>query len=731
MKMKEALGNSSIRDFARGGLMLILIAALTLEATSIIQFYFSQKGIKEEARLRAESEMEATQLKILDVVDQAEAAVRNSIWIAQWCLDFPDSLPSVTRRIVTDNPVVAGSTVAMVPGYSKRRPLFSPYCHKVPGIDTLCFKSLATPEYDYPSQSWFTEPLRLGKGYWSEPYVDEGGGEMLMTTYSVPIFDRKGQAAAVLTADISLDWLTELVGGIEVYPNAFNLVISREGQLMVCPAESLVMQRTFMEMAAKAEDTTTINKLGRSMMSGRSGQIEFKQKGKRYHAFFAPVERTGWSISIFIPDSEIYGSIRRIGAFVKLLQILGIVMLILILRAVAKNQMKYKEIADKKERIENELQIARGIQMSMIPKTFPPFPERHDLDICGIIVPAKEVGGDLYDLFIRDEKLFFCIGDVSGKGVPAALVMAVTRSIFRNIAAHEDRPERIVSDMNESLSDMNESNMFVTFFCGVLDLTDGHLRYCNAGHNAPLILTTDKRSLPIFSNLPLGIISDMEFKGQERYLCYDDALFLYTDGVTEAENSAHEQFGEQRLSDVLSSRRSSIEHLKAMEEAVAAFVGDAEPSDDITMLSIHYLNDKVPEGLERHLTLHNDIQQIPRLSAFIDSIAEKAGLDSSLSMSLNLAMEEAVTNVMLYAYPKGTEGDIDVEAYISPDMLEFTISDSGMEFDPTAAPEADTSLGVEDRKIGGLGIHLVRKIMDSVTYNRENGKNHLSMTKKI
>ena len=285
--------------------------------------------------------------------------------------------------------------------------------------------------------------------------------------------------------------------------------------------------------------------------------------------------------------------------------------------------------------------------------------------------------------------------------------------------------------INESMSDMNENEMFVTFFCGVLDMTTGHLRYCNAGHNPPLVFTDKIEFLPAIPNLPLGILPGMSFQEQEMDLSYDNALFLYTDGVTEAENLTHEQFGEARMQDVLSMRRSSQENLEAMQKAVADFVGAADPSDDLTMLFIHYLNDMQPDETERHLILHNDIQQIPQLAEFIETIADEIKLDQGLAMSLNLALEEAVTNVILYAYPEGSDGLVDVEAIMSKDKLKFIISDSGKEFDPTAAPEADITLGVEDRPIGGLGIYLVRKIMDSVSYERTDGKNILSMTKKL
>ncbi len=724
MKARKFLDMLFVRQSARAGLMLVIVAVVTLEATAIVQFVFSQKAIREEATSRAESQLDATRLKILNIVDQTETAVRNGVWLAQWALDAPDSLVAVSRRILETNPNIVGSTIALTPGYNKKHPLYAPYCFRAPGSETITFSSLATEEYDYPSQEWFTKPLALGSGYWSEPYVDVGGGDILMTTYSVPILDRYGRQAAVLTADISLDWLTELVGDVKVYPNAFSMMISREGRIMVCPVDSFVMRYTVGEAAANLGDTVTFSELNRSMLSGQRGNTVLRYNKTMTHVFFAPVEKTGWSMSIMIPDSEIYGNIRRVGLLVKLLQILGIIMLVLILRAFILNQVKYKELDDRKKAVENELQIAHGIQMSMIPKIFPPFPERKDLDMAATIVPAKEVGGDLYDFFIRDEKLFFCIGDVSGKGIPASLVMAVTRSMFRTLSAHEDRPERIVGQMNDSMADSNENNMFVTFLLGVLDLSNGHLAYCNAGHNAPVMLTDKKAPLPVESNIPLGVLTGFEFIGQETKLRDDDAIFLYTDGLTEAENAAHELFGEERMYEVLGTRRRSSEHLEAIKAAVSAFVGDAPQSDDLTMLFIHFFS-------KRHLTLENDIKEIEKLSAFVEAIGEERGLDPGLVSGINLALEEAATNVIMYAYPKETAGALDVDAVLGLDSLEFTLTDGGVPFDPTAAPEADVTLSAEERGIGGLGIFLVRKIMDSVTYTRRDGKNILTMTKKL
>ena len=569
-------------------LLLVITAALTLEATSLIQYYYSREGIRKEAEMRAESQLEATRNKIMDVINVTESAVRNSVWITQWCLDFPDSMARVCTRILEDNPVVAGSTIAVIPGYFPKQKLFSPYVYR-DASGALQTLSLATEEYDYPSHEWFKKPIELGEGYWSEPYVDEGGGEMLMSTYSMPIRDKNGKIAAVLTADLSLEWLTELVGNVKVYPHAFSIMLSRMGNIMVSPVETLVMKKTVSEFVAAQEDSSGLAGLSSALLSGKSGNMPIRYKGATSYVYFSPVERTGWSMSIVIPENDIYGGLKRIGAAVLILQILGIAMIVIMLYSFIKGQLKYRELDRKSQRIESELHVATGIQMSMVPKTFPAFPEREDLDMAAAIVPAKEVGGDLYDFFIRDEKLFFCLGDVSGKGVPAALVMAVTRTTFRNLSAHEDSPGRIVTMMNDNLSSMNENNMFVTFFCGVLDLKNGHLRYCNAGHNPPLTLTDAIRELPVVPNLPLGIMSGMDFQEQEMPFHYDDSLFLYTDGLTEAENATHEQFGEERMIAALHGRKSANSHLENIKGLVADFVGDAPQSDDLTILFIHYL----------------------------------------------------------------------------------------------------------------------------------------------
>ena len=692
-------------------LLLVLVAALTLEATSLIQSYYSQKGLREEADHRADAQLDITRSMIMDVVDQTETAVGNSVWISQWCLSVLDSLQNVSERLVRDNSTVVGSTVALIPGYNRQHQLFAPYVYQEG--DSLIFQSLATPEYDYPSQEWFTRPLVLNKPYWSEPYLDEGGGEVLMTTYSVPIHDRKERQAAVLTGDVALGWLTDVLKGIEIYPHASSFIISRSGRLMVGENQ----EQQALDLLAGLIDRIT---------AGEEGKMIEKTSGGKFHVYYAPVEHTGWTMCVMIPDDDIYGSIRKIEGLVKLLQLLGLILLLAILHSFFRSQKRYRELDQKRALMMGELKIASDIQMSMVPKVFPPFPERHDLDMAAVIVPAREVGGDLYDFYIRDEKLFFCLGDVSGKGIPASLVMSVTRTTFRTVSAKENSPGAIVKAMNATLSDMNDLEMFVTFFCGVLDLEKGVLRYCNAGHNPPRILTDAIRVLPVDPNLPLGIIQDMVFTEQEVTFGYDSAIFLYTDGLTEAENIAHEQFGEERMDICLHGRRGAYNHLNDLEESIHAFVGDAPQSDDITMLFIHFLGGKANNQGDI-LYMHNDIQQVSRIEEWLGHIGNKYNLQPALIPNLNLALEEAFTNVALYAFPKGSYGSIELSASCNGNEISFVLSDRGKEFDPTNAPDADISATLEDRRIGGLGIHLVRQIMDSVSYERKDGKNILTM----
>ena len=715
------------------GVLIVVVALVTLEVGSLLQYNQTKDIVEKDAYRRAQDNIDMVENEFNLMAELVESAVRNNMWSARALTTMPDSLWSLTRGIVADNPVVFGSAIALVENYNPRKSghFFAPYAYR--DGDKIKSVQLGTSEYDYTNQEWFVEALTAGDaGHWSEPYFDEGGGNKLMTTYSRPVYDHSGRLAAVLTADVALDWVSDRLAALEDYPYALKLLVSKNGTIMATsPASVGLDRRNIIDLADSMEDGEDFREVNRAMLAGEQGGRIVHLNGVEYHVFYDMIQKTGWAMSMSVPEEEIFSEVSEMNEKVLGIQLVGIIMLIVILLVTVYNQRKLVKVNEKKNRMDSELHVARGIQMAMVPKLFPPFPERKDVDIFASLIPAKEVGGDLFDFFIRDERLYFCIGDVSGKGVPASLVMAVTRSLFRTVAGHEKSPVRIVSSINENLAEMNDSEMFVTFFCGVLDMQTGHLRYCNAGHNAPVLLGENTAPLPVVPNLPLGVMSHMSFVEQEADLTSGTGIFLYTDGLTEAEDAAHKQFGEERMMREMNPGATATEMIQRMTRAVQAFVGDAPQSDDLTMLHIRYLNDTPMEKTERHLILHNDIQQIPQLAEFVETVSALAHLSGSMSMSLNLALEEAVTNVILYAYPEGADGLVDVEAIIRKDELQFIVTDSGKPFDPTAAPEADITLDVEDRPIGGLGIFLVRNIMDSVRYERVEGKNILTMSKNL
>lgn len=570
----------------------------------------------------------------------------------------------------------------------------------------------------------------------------------------------------------------------------FCFVIDRNGKYIVNPEAKHMQGGDFKEYVESTPDTLD-NYVLQQMLEGEKGWWKhIKINDETYYIDYAPIKNTDWSVAVVQHWSGVYIWGIAISILIVMISLIGGLLIFFSTRysiwhatkplqylnesavevakghfdtklPVFKHRDEISQLRDSFEKmqvslsnyieelktttaskatIEGELHIAHSIQMAMLPKTFPPFPERSDIDIYGSLTSAKAVGGDLYDFFIRDEKLIFCIGDVSGKGVPASLVMAVTRSLFRNIASHTAKPDSIVSALNDSLSEGNDTFMFVTLFVGVLDLPTGRFRYCNAGHDAPIIINKEEQYLlPVLPNLPVGAMSDYKYTAQECLITPETIIFLYTDGLTEAEDSAHNQFGMERIKDNLNSifieqKSSEVrpqQLINGMTDAVHQFVGDTEQSDDLTMLSVMYTFKQNDVRLERSLILSNDVQEVPKLNAFMDEICESLGFDISTTMKMNLAMEEAVVNVMNYAYPKGEHGEVRIKAEANDVRLKFVIRDDGFPYDPTEREEPDITLSAEERSIGGLGIHLVRQFMDSINYERVGRENIFTLRKKL
>ena len=770
---------------------------IIMTVTTVMIYIMAMAAMVTQAEERSQGMMTKTNESINAQLNIVEVAIANTVPEIEERLDTPDQLYSIVERILRLNPDIVGSAIAFEPNYFPDKGVFfSPYAYRKDSV-TISTKQLGNANYEYHNMEWYQKPKLLGHAYWSDPYYDTGGGEMTMTTYSLPLFDRNGEMYAVVTADISLDWLTKQLHELDKKNNnttedvtwedlqTYSFIISRNGSYIVHPDKEHILNHSFFSYAQQTKDTID-DHIGHEMITGKQGSAQFSNDGIESHIFYKPIQRTGWSMAIIIPNSEMYFDADLLGGIIIFLMGVGLLVLFFVCRTTirritrplqlfadsadeiakgnfqtvlpiikSKDEMhqlrnsfaqmqtslvqqieETKTINEAKGRMESELQIARNIQMSMLPKTFPPYPDRDDIDLFARLTPAKEVGGDLYDFFIRDEKLFLCVGDVSGKGIPASLVMAVTRALFRTVSAHESNPAKIVGHINDNISDDNESNMFVTFWVGVLDLPTGRLRYCNAGHCAPLLIGSGMGELPIIPNIPLGIMQGYKFEVQEATICYGTTIFLYTDGLTEATNLSDELFDEHRMLATAqqmydADQYDPIHVVDTMEQAVKQFVGNAEQSDDLTMMAIQYRKKQKNIRMQHSITLNNDIEQVPQLAEFVDMVCEEVGFDLSVAIQMNLAIEEAVVNVMSYAYPAGTVGNVNIEAQANDERLKFTITDSGIPFDPTAKAEVDTTLSAEERPIGGLGIHLVRQLMDSINYERIDGKNVLTLRKKF
>jgi sigma-B regulation protein RsbU (phosphoserine phosphatase) len=388
-----------------------------------------------------------------------------------------------------------------------------------------------------------------------------------------------------------------------------------------------------------------------------------------------------------------------------------------------------------KERIESELQIAHEIQMSMVPKIFPPFPDRSEFDIFATLVPAKEVGGDLYDFFfIDDDHLCFAVGDVSGKGVPASLFMAVTKTLFRATAGNGGTPGEILARLNAEICRDNESCMFVTLFCAILNIRTGQVDYSNGGHNLPYYLHHSGVSpLENTGGRALGLVEQSPYASARMVLGPGESLLLYSDGVTEAMDPSETLYSDQRLESFLASNPGSSPRqiIGDLVTDVRHFASGAPQSDDITGLALLYFGATGQMREELDIKLTNQLPEIERVNQTLTEFGQRHGLTPGVVHDLNLALEEILTNIVSYGYTDDREHEIKVRLSTQPGEVRAEVEDDGQPFNPLEAPEPDTTQSLEERTMGGLGIHLVRKLTDGLEYQRQAGKNLLLMRKNL
>jgi sigma-B regulation protein RsbU (phosphoserine phosphatase) len=405
-------------------------------------------------------------------------------------------------------------------------------------------------------------------------------------------------------------------------------------------------------------------------------------------------------------------------------------------RSMDELQQAYEVINRQKERMQDELNVGHEIQMSMLPLEFPPFPERKEFSVNALLKPAREVGGDFYDFFfVSKDELCLVIGDVSGKGVPGALFMAVTRTMIKSTAMGDRSPASIVTRVNDELSADNPKSMFVTLFVGIVNVKTGKFSFTNAGHNPPYIIPDqgelvclDKRDGPI-----IGAIEGIAYKENELSIARNNTLFLFTDGVTEAMDPGGELYLENRLEDFLNSRQKlPTGELVSETLAVEEFAAEAEQADDITLLAFSL--DIEPKEVVHHqleLEARIDLSEIDQIIQEFGVFASQHKLGAAAAQKVSIALDDLLNNIISYGFDDVEEQFIQILLDYADRRLEITIKDGGKPFNPFDQATPDTALSVKERKIGGLGVLLVKELMSDVSYQRLQDRNVVTLVLNI
>ena len=610
--------------------MMVVLAMMAVIA-GVVYFTVSEY-MDDEAEMRFQIVVMRAHREIQRRLSDVYVATNNNVHEIERDIDDPDKLYAHLERIVKENPWIVSCGLLFVPDYyPEKGKYFVPFATR-DTADVVSVMRIDTVYHDYFEDDWYVARMESDSADWVDPYFEDPQlttyiEPRLLTTYAVPIHNREGRPVAVLCSDLSLedlrnDMLQKVRQGKRNYEQnekhpSYNCIIDCNGRYVLHPDRDRMLKDT---LDAKVT------------FKGKEGTVSAIVDGVPSWIFYHHLKYVEWTVMMVVPENLIQRHGRMLNTIILLVMLIGLAAIYLFCRQqirkvtsplhrfarsaeeVAKGNFnaplpdirdddeirllrdsfgnmqqslsryidELKTTTAQKSAIESELSVARRIQMSML-KT--ETPHRPDLMIKATLTPAKAVGGDFYDFFVRDNCLYFCIGDVAGKGVPAALVMTTACGGFRLLSESESEPVRIVSRMNEMIIRNNSITIFVTFFAGVLNLETGHLRYCNAGHIPPLV---NGEVLPVNNNLPIGALSDWEYTTQEADLAPGSTLFLYTDGLNEAEDAQNHMFGKKRILEVMQSAQQEPQTLiERMKQAVADFVGDTEQSDDLTMLMIH------------------------------------------------------------------------------------------------------------------------------------------------
>ncbi len=625
-------------------MLATMLASLTL-VFSIVYY-----GVKAETRGRYQTIMKLVSEKLENILSHEEVCARNVFAEIPNRLESPETVLRALENEMRLNSYIDGYFVAFEPGYFPQYEYwFEAYLHR----NDLHARNIGSSKHDYFQRDWYKRGKNEEDGYWTDPYFDDWSEKDIVCTFAMPLYDRMGRKVGVCGADMSLKWLVKELntineksyntGLVNIHLSSdfifHTFIITNKGTYVAHPDEKRVMQENVMSYIDQ-NDEEAVNAVN-EMMAQKHGIASMTIDGNYSTVYYMPIKSTDWEIAIAVPKKTFWLPAIFVLTLLIVVTLVGLWLVykfsrstihqaVKPLSALSKSanevskgnfdtplpELTYRDeigdlrdsfasmqtslaryVIDMKQKaaqeaaLNNELEVARNIQMSMVPREFPPYPQRDDIDIYGYLEPAKSIGGDLYDFFIRDEKLFFCIGDVSGKGIPAALVQSATHFMFRIMSQREDDPSRIVSNINDVFAAENDSSMFCTFFLGVLDLKTHVLEYCNAGHELPILVTSEATEIRVKPNIAMGLYMERQYRKEQIELPSGSVLILYTDGLKEAIDSTEECYGRERILTslqrvIIKGATEPSDYIRQLVNDVTLYVGDMPQADDLTMLAI-------------------------------------------------------------------------------------------------------------------------------------------------
>ena len=625
-------------------MLATMLASLTL-VFSIVYY-----GVKAETRGRYQTIMKLVSEKLENILSHEEVCARNVFAEIPNRLESPETVLRALENEMRLNSYIDGYFVAFEPGYFPQYEYwFEAYLHR----NDLHARNIGSSKHDYFQRDWYKRGKNEEEGYWTDPYFDDWSEKDIVCTFAMPLYDRMGRKVGVCGADMSLKWLVKELntineksyntGLVNIHLSSdfifHTFIITNKGTYVAHPDEKRVMQENVMSYIDQ-NDEEAVNAVN-EMMAQKHGIASMTIDGNYSTVYYMPIKSTDWEIAIAVPKKTFWLPAIFVLTLLIVVTLVGLWLVYKFSRStihqavkplsalsksanevskgnfdtplpeltyrdeigdlrdsfasmqtsLAKYVIDMKQKAAQEAALNNELEVARNIQMSMVPREFPPYPQRDDIDIYGYLEPAKTIGGDLYDFFIRDEKLFFCIGDVSGKGIPAALVQSATHFMFRIMSQREDDPSRIVSNINDVFAAENDSSMFCTFFLGVLDLKTHVLEYCNAGHELPILVTSEATEIRVKPNIAMGLYMDRQYRKEQIELPSGSVLILYTDGLKEAIDSTEECYGRERILTslqrvIIKGATEPSDYIRQLVNDVTLYVGDMPQADDLTLLAV-------------------------------------------------------------------------------------------------------------------------------------------------